>query len=133
MDLRHRHDVRDRRPSGGRDLGDRCSRARNCGGPSDRGAAQVRVRTCGSEGSGNVKLGDPYLFEGLAAVIVGGTSFGARGDYWRTVLGALVLTVLSTLLVGKGYSTADQQIIFGVLILIVVAGYGRDARLRDRV
>ncbi len=66
-------------------------------------------------------------------MIVGGTSFGARGGYWRTVLGALVLTVLSTQLVGKGYSTADQQIIFGVLILIVVAGYGRDARLRDRV
>jgi ribose transport system permease protein len=96
-------------------------------------AALLGVLIAGYAGSGNVTLGDPYLFEGLAAVIVGGTSFGARGDYWRTVLGALVLTVLSTLLVGKGYSTADQQIIFGVLILIVVAGYGRDARLRDRV
>ncbi|MBV9417395.1 MAG: ABC transporter permease [Solirubrobacterales bacterium] len=87
----------------------------------------------GYAGSGNVQLGDPYVFEGLAAVIVGGTAFGARGDYWRTVLGALVLTVLSTVLVGKGYSNADQQIIFGVLILVVVAGYGREARLRDRI
>lgn len=87
----------------------------------------------GYAGSGNVQLGDPYVFEGLAAVIVGGTAFGARGDYWRTVLGALVLTVLSTVLVGKGYSNADQQIIFGILILVVVAGYGREVRLRDRV
>jgi ribose transport system permease protein len=87
----------------------------------------------GYTGSGNISLGDPYLFEGLAAVIVGGTAFGARGDYWKTVLGALVLTVLSTVLVGKGYSNADQQIIFGLLILVVVAGYGRGPRLRDRI
>ena len=79
-------------------------------------------------------IGDPYLFSALTAVIVGGTSFmGARGDYTHTVVGALILTVLTTVLVGKGYSQADQQIIFGVLILLVVAGYGRDRRLRDRV
>jgi ribose transport system permease protein len=87
----------------------------------------------GYTGSGNITLGDPYLFEGLAAVIVGGTAFGARGNYWKTVLGALVLTVLSTVLVGKGYSNADQQIIFGLLILVVVAGYGRGPKLRDRI
>ncbi len=96
-------------------------------------AALLGVLIAGYAGSGSTSLGDPYLFEGLAAVIVGGTAFGARGDYWRTVLGALVLTVLSTVLVGKGYSNADQQIIFGVLILIVVAGYGREVRLRDRI
>ena len=49
------------------------------------------------------------------------------------VLGALLLTVLSNVLVGKGYTNADQQIIFGVLILVVVTGYGRDPRPRDRV
>jgi ribose transport system permease protein len=95
--------------------------------------ALLGVLVGGYAGSGNVTLGDPYLFEGLAAVIVGGTAFGARGDYWKTVLGALVLTVLSTVLVGKGYSNADQQIVFGLLILAVVAGYGRGPRLRDRI
>jgi ribose transport system permease protein len=79
-------------------------------------------------------VGDPYLFSSLTAVIVGGTTFmGARGDYTHTVVGALILTVLTTILVGKGYSQADQQIVFGVLILLVVAGYGRERRLRDRV
>ena len=96
-------------------------------------AGLLGILVGGYTGSGNVSLGDPYLFEGLAAVIVGGTAFGARGDYWKTVLGALVLTVLSTVLVGKGYSTADQQIVFGLLILLVVAGYGRGPRLRDRL
>ncbi len=79
-------------------------------------------------------LGDPYLFQGLTAVIVGGTAFiGARGDYTHTVLGALILTELTTILVGLGYDLPRQQIIFGVLILLVVAGYGRQPRLRDRV
>jgi ribose transport system permease protein len=79
-------------------------------------------------------LGDPYLFQGLTAVIVGGTTImGARGDYTHTVIGALILTELTTILVGRGYDSADQQIIFGVLILIVVAGYGRDRRLRDTI
>lgn len=96
-------------------------------------ASLLGVLVGGYTGSGNIAAGDPYLFEGLAAVIVGGTAFGARGDYWKTVLGALVLTVLSTVLVGKGYGTADQQIIFGLLILVVVAGYGRGPRLSNRI
>jgi len=32
-----------------------------------------------------------------------------------------------------GYSVGDRQIAFGLAILVVVAGYGRDVRLRDRV
>lgn len=96
-------------------------------------ASLLGVLIAGYIGSGNISLGNPYLFEGLAAVIVGGSAFGARGDYWKTVLGALLLTVLSTVLVGKGYSSADQQIIFGALILLVVAGYGRGPRMRDRI
>jgi ribose transport system permease protein len=82
----------------------------------------------------NQSLGDPYLWEGLTAVVVGGTAVGgARGDYTHTAIGALILTVLSTILIGKGLSPADEQIVFGVLILIVVAGYGRERHLRDRI
>jgi len=96
-------------------------------------SALVGVLLAGFSGA-DATLGDPYLFQGLTAVIVGGTTImGARGDYTHTVVGALILTVLTTILVGRGYDTADQQIVFGVLILIVVAGYGRDRRLRDRV
>jgi ribose transport system permease protein len=96
-------------------------------------SAIVGVLLAGFAGADQT-LGDPYLFQGLTAVIVGGTTImGSRGDYTHTVLGALILTELTTILVGHGYDTADQQIIFGVLILIVVAGYGRDRRLRDTI
>lgn len=96
-------------------------------------SALVGVLLAGFAGA-DQSIGDPYLFTGLTAVIVGGTTFmGARGDYTHTVIGALFLTVLTTILVGRGYDQADQQIVFGVLILLVVAGYGRDQRLRDRI
>ncbi|WCB92100.1 Ribose import permease protein RbsC [Baekduia alba] len=96
-------------------------------------SALVGILLAGFSGATQT-LGDPYLFEGLTAVILGGTAFmGARGDYTHTVVGALMLTELTTILVGRGYDPADQQIIFGVLILLAVAGYGRSDRLRDRV
>lgn len=95
-------------------------------------SAVVGVLLAGFAGA-DPSIGEPYLFQGLTAVVVGGTTImGARGDYTHTVVGALILTELSTILVGRGYTFADQQIIFGVLILVVVAGYGRERRLRDR-
>jgi ribose transport system permease protein len=94
----------------------------------------VGILLAGFAGAGSPSLGDPYLYQSLTAVVVGGTAFaGARGDYWHTVVGALLLTELTTILVGQGLSPAVQQMLFGVLILAVVAVYGRDKRLRDRV
>jgi ribose transport system permease protein len=84
-------------------------------------------------GGGNLTAGDPYLFQALTAVIVGGTMFGGRGDYWRTVLGALILTVVTYLLDAHNYSAGVQEIVYGLLIMIVVAAYGRERRIRDRV
>lgn len=84
-------------------------------------------------GGGNLTAGDPYLFQALTAVIVGGTMFGGRGDYWRTVLGALILSVVTYLLDAHNYSTGVQEMVYGVLIMIVVASYGRERRIRDRV
>jgi ribose transport system permease protein len=79
-------------------------------------------------------MGDAYLFQGLTALIIGGTAIGnAHGDYWRTVLGSLILTALTTVLIGKGFDSTDTQILFGFMILVVVAGYGREQRIRDRV
>jgi ribose transport system permease protein len=79
-------------------------------------------------------VGDPFLFQGLTAIIVGGTTvMGARGDYTHTVLGALILTELNAILTAHNLNSADQQILYGVLILLVVASYGRESRLSDRV
>lgn len=97
-------------------------------------ATVVGVLLAGFTGTGQAGIGDSYLFTSLAAVLVGGTSLvGARGDYWRTVLGALILTLITTLLVGHGADESTQEILIGVLILVFVGVYGRDQRVRDRV
>jgi ribose transport system permease protein len=101
---------------------------------SGASGAAVGVLLTGFIGSSSVGIGNPYLFTSLAAVLVGGTSLvGARGDYWRTVLGALILTLITTLLVGHGAGVATQEIVFGVLIMVFVGLYGRERRVRDRV
>jgi ribose transport system permease protein len=77
--------------------------------------------------------GDAYLFQSVVAVIVGGTIFGGPGDYTRTAIGAVFITVLITVLVGHGASKAIEFIVYGAIILVAVAIYGRERRLRDRV
>jgi ribose transport system permease protein len=85
-------------------------------------------------GSGwSQSIGDPYLFSGLAAVLVGGTTFGSiHGSFTRTALGALILTIVSTLIVSRGLAEAQSRIVYGVIILVVVALYGRERHVRDR-
>jgi ribose transport system permease protein len=95
-------------------------------------ATFVGMLLAGNGGS-NLTSGDPYLFQALTAVIVGGTMFGGRGDYWRTVLGALILTVVTYLLEAHNDSIGVQEMVYGVLIMIVVAFYGRERKIRDRV
>lgn len=87
----------------------------------------------GFSGAGDPSIGDPYLFASVTAIVVGGTAIGGRGDYWRTVIGALMVTVINTVLLANGYSAASQQILFGAVILGVATIYSREARLRDRV
>ena len=62
----------------------------------------------------------------IAAVVIGGTSiFGGRGGYAGTIVGALILTVLTTLLNVLGMPEATRQILFGAIILAVAAAYTR--------
>lgn len=88
----------------------------------------------GFSGGGFVGVGDPYLFTTVAAVVIGGTSLlGGAGGYGATVLGVLVLTVLTSLLVGLGLSFASQQAVIGALIIPMVAIYARAPHIRNQI
>jgi ribose transport system permease protein len=88
----------------------------------------------GWSGGGFIGVGDPYLFTTLAAVVIGGTSLmGGYGGYGFTVIGVLVLQVLSSFLIGIGLKYEWQQFIFGLLILPMVALYGRTPHIRSQV
>jgi len=91
------------------------------------------VLLAGFSGGSSPTIGSPYLFEALTAVIVGGTTVGGNGDYWYTTLGAMILVVLTTILVSKGFNASDTEIVFGVLILLAVAGYGRGVKPANRI
>lgn len=79
-------------------------------------------------------MGTPYLFQTVAAVVIGGTALvGGRGSFVGTLAGALMLTELRTLLIGSGFSEAMVQVALGVLILLLVAAYGRDPHIRTTI
>jgi ribose transport system permease protein len=97
-------------------------------------AALTGIVLLGFSGGGFVGVGDPYLFTTVAAVVIGGTSLlGGWGGYGATVIGVLVLTVLTTLLVGLGLSYAAQQAVFGLLIVPMVAFYARSPNIRMQI
>lgn len=74
-------------------------------------------------------MGDPYLFDSIAAVVIGGTSIlGGRGNYWGTIAGAIFLVVLRAVLQEYNISEAGRSIATGVVILVALLLYGREAR-----
>lgn len=91
------------------------------------------LAVAGFGGAINAESGTPYLFLSVVAVLVGGTVFGGPGDYARTMVGALLVTLLNVLLVAHGAGQAHQQILIGATILIAVSAYGRTRRIRDLV
>jgi ribose transport system permease protein len=97
-------------------------------------AAMTGSLLLGWSGGGFIGVGDQYLFLTLAAVVVGGTSLlGGAGGYGFTVIGVLVLQVLSSFLVGIGLDFEWQQFIFGLLILPMVALYARSPHIRTQI
>lgn len=97
-------------------------------------AALTGVLLLGWSGGGFIGVGDPYLFMTLAAVVIGGTSLlGGWGGYGYTIIGVLVLQVLSSLLVGLGFRFEAQQFVFGLLIVPMVAIYARSPHIRTQI
>jgi len=79
-------------------------------------------------------VGEPLLFQTIAAVVIGGTSLiGGLGGYVRTAMGAIVLILLSTMLLGLGVQSSLIQAATGALIIVLVSVYGREAALRDTI
>ncbi len=79
-----------------------------------------------------LNLGDPYLFPSIAAVVVGGTlMIGGAGSYWGTMAGALVLTLITSLLTTLQLPEAFRLIILGLILLVLLSVYGRQQGLRQ--
>jgi ribose transport system permease protein len=80
----------------------------------------------GLTNTASVSLADSSVLPSIAAAVIGGTSImGGRGGYGGTIVGALILTVLSALLTVLGLPEPTRQIVFGAIIVIVAAAYTR--------
>ncbi len=74
----------------------------------------------------SLSLAAPLLLPSVAAAAIGGTSiFGGRGGYAGTIVGALILTVLTTLLTLLQVPEGARRILFGLIVLAVTATYVR--------
>lgn len=75
-------------------------------------------------GQGDPLSGQTFMLTSVAVVAIGGTSlFGGRGGLVGTLGGVFILTMLANLLNLEGVQTYPQQLITGLLIIIVVALY----------
>ena len=76
--------------------------------------------------SSSLQIAVPLLLPSVAAAVIGGTSiFGGRGGYAGTIVGALILQVLATLLTVMQMPEGTRRIIFGLIVLVVTALYVR--------
>ena len=89
-------------------------------------AAITGLVLVGGTNAADLSLAESYLLPSVACVVIGGTSiFGGRGGYGGTIVGALILTVLTSLLTLLDVSEPAKQILFGAIILLLAAVYAR--------
>jgi ribose transport system permease protein len=97
-------------------------------------AAVAGVLLLGFTGSAYGDVGQPYLFQTIAAVVVGGAALvGGRGSYLGTIAGVLVLTEINTLLIGLGFQPSAVQAALGFIIVLLVSLYGRERHVSTTI
>ena len=89
-------------------------------------AAVAGILLAGLNNTATVSLVEQSVLPSVAAAVIGGTSImGGRGGYSGTIVGALILTVVTTLLTVLEMPEAVRQVLFGVIIVAVAAAYTR--------
>jgi ribose transport system permease protein len=92
-------------------------------------AAIGGVLYVGLTNAADLQLATPYLLPSVAAVVIGGTSiFGGIGGYSGTILGAIILVVLDSLLTLLDASQAFKQILYGAIILLLAWLYATSTK-----
>ncbi len=82
------------------------------------------MQSAGRTSAVDLQLAGAFLLPSVAATVIGGTSiFGGVGSYAGAILGALILSVLNSLLTFLNVGQAIQQVIYGVIVLALAWGY----------
>ena len=91
-------------------------------------AALAGIMLVGFGGQASLGMGDPYLFQSIAAVVIGGVYIlGGRGHYVGTVAGAISLVTLVSVLMAMNMPEYGRSVIYGLVILVLLLLYGRES------
>jgi ribose transport system permease protein len=94
-------------------------------------AAFAGIVLVGYGGQPALGMGDPYLFQSITAVVIGGISIlGGRGHYLGAVAGSITLVALVTVLQAENMPDYGRNIVYGVTILAILLFYGRGRQAR---
>src|SRR5215469_10287428 len=97
-------------------------------------AAMTGLITASQLVAAHPATGESYELNAIAAVVLGGTSLaGGRGTIWGTLIGALVIGVLTNGLVLLGVQEFWKKVITGLVIILAVVLDQLQARLQQRL
>jgi ribose transport system permease protein len=89
-------------------------------------AALAGILLAGRSGAVDLELASTLLLPSVAATVIGGTSiYGGWGGYTGTLIGALILGVLDSLLTFLQAGEGIQQVLYGVIVLVLAWIYAR--------
>jgi ribose transport system permease protein len=95
-------------------------------------AAVAGILIGGRSGSVDLQLAGGFLLPSVAAAVIGGTSIlGGIGGYTGTILGAVILAVLDTMLNLLNFDEALKQVLYGCIVLALAWVYARGAATGD--
>ena len=90
-------------------------------------SALAGILLLGFGGQASLGIGDPYLFQSIAAAVIGGVYIaGGRGHYIGAVAGAVSLVALVSVLMALNMPEYGRSITYGVIILLLLLLYGRE-------
>jgi ribose transport system permease protein len=90
-------------------------------------SALAGIVLVGFGGQASLGMGDPYLFQSIAAVVIGGVYIlGGRGHYIGAAAGAVTLVTLVSVLLTMNMPEYGRSITYGVIILLLLLLYGRE-------
>lgn len=77
------------------------------------------------------EMGSNYMLPSVIAVVLGGVSFsGGEGEYFNVVLGAIILTILTSLLTTLNIGEAGRMLVNGFILLALLTAFGRAEKMR---
>jgi len=79
--------------------------------------------------SGQADAGDPFILTSIAAVVIGGTTLaGGRGGIGGSLVGAVIITIIASVVFSYNISSFWTPLIIGVLLIgSVIGGSALDA------